>query len=202
MCTFTIFSNSPKREDHLIKCACIALPHCKRNHLIDVCRTRWVERIDGLDRVVELLNPRCVTLEDISLNKSPEGVVGRGSWNSTSSSDAGSLLKAISFEFLITLVVVKQILGLTRSATVKLQAKNMDLISADTEISLLKQVLREYQEGIAQKHRDMHEKAALMGEAIAIEPKCPRVVGRQVYRDNALASNPEDYYRVSLTNPF
>ena len=78
----------------------------------------------------------------------------------------------------------------------------MDLISADTEISLLKQVLREYQEGIAQKHRDMHEKAALMGEAIAIEPKCPRVVGRQVYRDNALASNPEDYYRVSLTNPF
>ena len=42
----------------------------------------------GLDRVVELLLPVLATLQDISLNKDGDGVIGAGNWNFTSRDDA------------------------------------------------------------------------------------------------------------------
>lgn len=63
------FSNSPKRQDYLIKKIEALLPGSNHHILIDVCRTRWIARIDGMDRIAELLLPVVSTLEDISLNR-------------------------------------------------------------------------------------------------------------------------------------
>ena len=46
--------------------------------LIDVCRTQWIVRIDGLDRVAEPLGPLLSTLEDVQLNMDNNGVVHAG----------------------------------------------------------------------------------------------------------------------------
>ena len=48
------------------------LPVIKHRALIDVCRTRWISRIDGLDIIVELFIAILGTLEDIRLNKNGE----------------------------------------------------------------------------------------------------------------------------------
>lgn len=58
------FSNSPKRQHHLVEKIKELLPTSNHRILIDVCRTRWIARLDGLDRVVELLFPVLATLED------------------------------------------------------------------------------------------------------------------------------------------
>ena len=72
------------------------LPHNNHSVLINVCRTRWVYRTDGMDRIVELLWPVHSTLEDIYLNRGVDG-----NWNHTSRNDAQALLNAITFPFII-----------------------------------------------------------------------------------------------------
>jgi len=74
------------------------------NHfvLVNVCRTRWIERVDGMDRIVALLHPVVATLEDISKNRNAPS---HGSWNQNSRNDA--------FSFIVTLVIVRHILDLT-----------------------------------------------------------------------------------------
>ena len=91
------FSNSPKRQHHLVEKIKELLPTSNHRILIDVCRTRWIARLDGLDRVVELLFPVLATLEDIALNKDGDGIVGAGNWNSKSRDDAQALTNAATF---------------------------------------------------------------------------------------------------------
>ena len=76
------------------------LPNSNHRVLIDVCRTRWIARIDGLDRIVELLVPVLSTLEDVQLNMDKNGVVRAGTWNPKSRDDARSLLNAVTLDLL------------------------------------------------------------------------------------------------------
>ena len=46
-------------------------PDSRKSKLKDVCRTRWVDRIHGMDTFEELFVPIVFTLEEMSLN--PEG---------------------------------------------------------------------------------------------------------------------------------
>ena len=71
-------------------------------------------RIDGLDRTVELLVPVLSTLENVKLNMDKNGVVRAGTLNPKRRDNARSLLNAVTFEFIVTLVIVKYILNLTR----------------------------------------------------------------------------------------
>ena len=110
------------------------------NHfvLVNVCRTRWIEHTNGMDRIVELLHPVVATLEDISINRNAPS---NGNWNQNSRNDAQALINAITFSFIVTLVIVRHILDLTRPLTVRLQKKAMDLLKAKEEIVLLKAAL-------------------------------------------------------------
>ena len=89
------FSNSRKRQHHLVERIKELLPDSNHRILIDVCHTRWISRLDGLDRVVELLHPVLATLEDISLNKCGNGVIGAGNWNMKSRDDSQTLTNAL-----------------------------------------------------------------------------------------------------------
>ena len=95
--------------------------------------------LDGLDRVVELIHPVLATLEDIYLNN------GATNWNAQSREYAQALSNAITFGFLVTLVVVQYILDLCRPATFKLQRENMDIIAAEQEINNLKGAFQDMQ---------------------------------------------------------
>ena len=110
------FNNSPKRQQHLVEKIKEQLPDNNHRVLINVCGTRWVARIDGMDRIVEMLLPVALALEDISMNRG-----GDGNWNIDSRNDAQSLLNAITFQFIVAIVVVWHILDLTRPLTLKLQ---------------------------------------------------------------------------------
>ena len=62
----------------------------KHEILINVCETRWIACLDGLDRIVELLLPVVCTLEDIAHNRN----VGNdepdsGDWNQKSKTASG-----------------------------------------------------------------------------------------------------------------
>ena len=60
----------------------------RKTKLGDVCRTRWVERIEGLDTFTELFVPLYYTLEAMKTNSA-------GEYNPSLSSDASSHLTRI-----------------------------------------------------------------------------------------------------------
>lgn len=63
------FDNSPKWQQHLISKIRALIPAANHFVLVNVRQTRWIERIDGMGRIVELLNPVVATLEDIFMNR-------------------------------------------------------------------------------------------------------------------------------------
>ena len=84
-----------------------------------------------MDRIVELLLPVVSLLEDIHLGRDVQVNQNTtiGNWNASSSKDAFSLLKSVTFPFIISLVV-RHILDLTKPLTVKLQRKEIDIIES------------------------------------------------------------------------
>ena len=193
------FDNSPKRQQHLISKIRLLMPAANHFVLVNVCRTRWIERIDGMDRIVELLHPVVATLEDISMNRNAPS---DGNWNQNSRNDAQALINAITFSFIITVVIVRHILDLTRPLTVRLQKKAMDLLKAREEVLLLKSALRGMQTDLNTRHHALYEEAVTLARRVSVQPSMPRIIQRQVYRNNAPAPTPEDYYRINLTTNF
>ena len=70
---------------------------------------------------MELLHPVVDTLEDISMNRNAPS---DGHWNQNSRNAAQALINAITFSFIVTLVIVRHIIDLTRPLTVRLQKES------------------------------------------------------------------------------
>ena len=62
------FNLSPKRQEHLEKVIKEIFPEVTRKKLLDVCRTRWLERRDGVDLFEDLFLAILMTLEEIFFN--------------------------------------------------------------------------------------------------------------------------------------
>ena len=92
------------------------LPQACHCHLIDVCRTRWVSRIDGLGVFIEIYSAIVASLEEISNN------VG-GTWNVESRTKASGINHAIvTFQFAVCLIIISRCLEVTRPLTKQLQS--------------------------------------------------------------------------------
>ena len=191
--------NSPKRQQHLISKVRVRMPAANHFVLVNVCRTRWIERIGGMDRIVELLHPVVATLEDISMNRNAPS---HGNWNQNSRNDAQALINAITFSFIVTLVIVRHILDLTRPLTVRLQKKAMDLLKAKEEIVLLKSTLTGMRTDLNTRRHALYEEAVTLARRVSVQPSMPRIVQRQVHRNTAPDPTAEDYYRINLTTDF
>ena len=108
------------------------LPEVTRNKLLDVCRTRWLECIDGVDLFEDLFLAILMTLEEIFFNL-------EGKYNNDTSVKANSLLKLIfNFDFIVKLVISRHILHYINSVTQILEGKNNDFIK---EFDLIKTLL-------------------------------------------------------------
>ena len=97
---------SPSRTEHLQNFIKKYEQGRKKCKLIDVCRTRWISRIDGLDVFEELFTYVVETLEYFSVN--PESTINRDT-----SIKVQTLLTHISnFNFVVSLVITRKVLTL------------------------------------------------------------------------------------------
>ena len=110
-------------------------PDCLKKKLKNVCRTRWVEQITGLDDFEDLYISIVFCLESVSIN---EGRV----CNRETSTKASSFYKLIaSFDFIETLVLTRSIFDLTLPVTELLQRKEIDMADASHLLDSLKSVI-------------------------------------------------------------
>ena len=108
------FNNSPKCQALLEEMVKQHFPHYSQSKLIDPCRTRWVLRIDSLARFLEMYT---VTFDAISImsNNIEKSLDG-------SAADAYALCSLMAnFDFIITPVITRNLLGHTKSSTIQLQ---------------------------------------------------------------------------------
>ena len=112
-------------------------PDSSKHKLKDVFRTRWVERIEGMDVFEDLFVP--VYHSWLTMKENNDIV----HYNNETSATAESLFKLIDgFEFIITLVITRSILDYLLPATWKLQFKDLDAAKSADIISSLKSSIK------------------------------------------------------------
>ena len=109
-------------------------PTSSVHKLKDLCRTRWVERIDAVQRFKDLFCSILSCFESIS-------VEGHHSWSSDSLTDSSTLLLAITTtDFSSTLVITSHNLSILKQLTKSLQAESEEIVEAVWEIDNLKKI--------------------------------------------------------------
>ena len=151
-----VFRHSPKKDLVFKKTSQEELPDEIHRKLFDVCRTRWILRLDGMERFQVMLKPILCTLEKIANNFD-------GSYKSEARSDANGLLHRIStFDFVINLVVVRHVLSYVRPLTTELQAIKLDIGAVYDAVDTDLQALDNCRDDIDVKFKQWFTQAVIM----------------------------------------
>lgn len=189
------FGAHPKRQRKLEEAIDESQPESKVTKLKDLCRTRWVERIDALDRFKKLLPSLVSCFETISAE-------GSCRWSSDSLTDSSTLLLAISTtEFLSALVITSTSLNYLMALTKSLQSEAKDIVQAVSEINNILQVFKDLRENVDLNHDQWFAEVEQLGRSIGTELSLPRICGRQAHRSNVPSNTPKEYYRRTITIP-
>ena len=184
-------NNSQNRQIAFEKNVLEYSPDSKKKKLKDVCRTRWVERVDGMDVFEELFVPIFFTLKEMSLNLERK-------YNPNTSSQATSFSALISsFQFIVALVITRNILDMTLPVTQLLHAKNNDILDG---VELI-QALMTARNQIDYYHDKWYNQAVSLAAKVDIEESMPRIARRQTTRDNPPATDASEYYKRTITIP-
>ena len=143
---YVFFGAHPKRQNALDKAIEEAQPGSSVSKLKDLCRTRWIQRIDALHIFQSLHVSAVDCMEGICTD-------GPSVWSSDSLTDARSLQLAISTtDFISSLVITNSCLKCLQALTSNLQAEAMDIVEVVQEISSVKQALHNARSNIDTHH--------------------------------------------------
>lgn len=192
---FSYFAAHPKRQRILEKSIDETQPGSAVHKLKDLCRTRWVQRLDALN-LFQSLHPSIVAcMENICTGGTTE-------WSADSVTDARTLLLAISTtDFLSALVIANAGLKYIQALTSSLQAEAKDIVEAVGEIGNVISALKDVRKDIHVHHSQWFNTIEKLCQNIGIQPSLPRLCGCQRHRDNVPADSPSEYYLRSISIP-
>lgn len=171
-----------------------------------MCRTRWAARHTAYQHFYQAYIYIITALENIvyGVNKELVGDEFQNcQWDTKSTGDASSLLNSLStFDFVITFITLYELLSHLSGVTVKLQSSTMDIITAFEEIKDVKATYLNIAENMDEVFHKTFAHAVRMADKLNVQPSMPRVVQKQIHRNNAPSISPEDYYRKNLAVPF
>ncbi|ORU94881.1 MAG: hypothetical protein A6F71_09870 [Cycloclasticus sp. symbiont of Poecilosclerida sp. M] len=194
------FDYSPKRQrffEHVIESVS---PAAKKSKLKDLCRTHWVERIDSYLVFYDLYPAIVKAMESISECSSE---YGEWSWDSKSITKAnGYIHQLASSEFIVTFLTTMRILSSLRCLTINLQKKVNDILAAYDHVSDVQMEFELLRVNCEEEFHSWFAEIKEFAEKQNTPIRAPRIVSRQVHRDNIPADTPEAYYRRNLLLPF
>ena len=129
------FQAHPKRQQKLEEAIDATAPTTSVHKLKDLCHTRWVERIDAVQRFKDLFCSIVCCFELITTE-------GSKCWSPNSLTDASTLSLAITTtDFVSALVITSHSLSSLKPLTKSLQSESKDIVAAVQEIDILKHEL-------------------------------------------------------------
>ena len=191
----TFFFAHPKWQKKLEEAIQNTQPESSVQKLKDLCRTRWIERIDALDRITKLHPSIVACFESISSE-------GSSMWTNESLIDASTLLLAItSTDFISALIITHECIQYLSGLTTSLQMEAKDIVHAVSEINTLTSSLHQVRASVDSYHSKWFDTISKMCHVVGTIPSVPRTCGRQHHRANIPASNPSEYYRRTISIP-
>ena len=170
-------------------------PDSRKSKLKDVCRTRWVERIVGLDLFEELFVAIFFTLDERASNLENQ-------CNPSTSSKALSFLTLLSsFKFIVALVITRNIFDLTLPVTELLQERTIDVMDGMHLIKSLIDTGLTIRTNMEWYHSGWYTQVISLAAKVNIQESMPRTTSRQTARDNPPANSASEYFKRVITIP-
>lgn len=169
------FNDSPKRTQILTGVIKEVYPKERQIKLLNVCRTRWVARIDGLKIFRSCYLAILKALKEIKKNSKEPSVRQRID---------GMVVAMKKFKFLVSLILVERCLKCTKPLTLQLQSASLDAGKAREKVSLLFLTINELRSDIDNTHDTFYQMAIDLAKEVNVEPKKKRVPAVQVHGVN------------------
>ena len=200
------FNFSAKRQRLLD--ACIdkldSVPRAKK--LKDVCRTRWVERIESYATFLQLLPAVNTCLEAMVYPRLHTDLGLNWSWDGETVTKAnGFLYQLQSSSFLVSFYILLQILQVLKELTLKLQQLAADVVHAYKMVTSVVSTLSKMRKESQREFHKVYLDTTALGRKLHgddFEIRTPRVTSRMAHRDNPSTESAEDYYRIVMYDAF
>ena len=205
------FKMSPKRQRLLEKMISLI----KENNdntvkkIMDLCKTRWVERFEAYENFVDMALVIVNTCEFIAYPHLYEDdkfeVLKKDDWNwdnETKSRAQGLLCNIRNFETLVAVVTMKNILEPLRGITTKLQKRDLDILEAYNDIDQIIKDVKALRTNIDGTDNLWYSEIMNIAEELQVKPKIPRTASRQTNRANHPSETIKEYYKRSILIPF
>ncbi|XP_048873197.1 THAP domain containing 12a [Brienomyrus brachyistius] len=193
----SFFSNSPVLQAELEHAISIFYQgnEEKANDLKETCHTSWTERHDSFELAVDFLESLLLCVDSIHDNEDFK-------WSDQVTADAYMISEALAdFEFVVTLVVLKNTLSFTRAFGKNLQGQAMDVYFAANSLTAVLHSLNEVMDNVEVYHEFWFEEAVNLAAALEIPVKVPRLYYRKQRPEAGMEIQPESYYKEYLTIP-
>ncbi|XP_010868985.2 THAP domain containing 12a [Esox lucius] len=167
----------------------------KANDLKVACHTNWTVKHDAFEVAVDFLESLLLCMDSVHDNEDLR-------WSDQITHDALEISEALAdFEFVATLVVLKNTLSFTRAFGKNLQGPLMDVYFAANSLTAVLHSLNEVLENIDVYHEFWFEEAVNLATALDIPVKVPRLYLRKHRPEAGTEIQPESYFKDNLTAP-
>ena len=183
-----------------------ARQHSQQKKLKGLCETRWVARFEAIHNFIDLAVSVQTTC-DIMVNPHLYGndeqisklIAEEWNWDGDTKTRAqGMLANLDNFEFIVSLMVLKNVLQPLREITIKLQKRDIDIKCAYTLVMAIKADFTMLRNDIDERFKLWYQDALDLAKELGTDERAPRAKGRSIYRATHPAESTKEYFKRSL----
>ncbi|XP_056449993.1 THAP domain containing 12a [Gadus chalcogrammus] len=167
----------------------------KANELKELCHTAWTTSGEAFEVAVDIIESLLLCVDSVHDNEDMR-------WNDQVIQDALEISKALAdFEFIMSLVVLKSTLSLTRAFGANLQGSAEEAhFAADNFESVLQSVL-EVAANIDVYHEFWYDEAVNLANAMEVPIRAPRCFTKRQGLAPGVTVLPDHYYKEHVSAP-
>ncbi|ROK74135.1 52 kDa repressor of the inhibitor of the protein kinase [Anabarilius grahami] len=167
----------------------------KENALKEGSRSTWTDLHNVFEMAVDLMEPLLLCMDSIHDNEDLK-------WNDQVTNDAYAISEALAdFEFIVTLVILKNALSFTRAFGKNLQGETIDVFFAANSLTAVLHSLHEVTDNLEVYHEFWFEEAVSLATAMEIPVKVPRLFLRKQQAVETMEIQAESFFKEYLTQP-
>lgn len=167
----------------------------KGKELKEICHSQWTGRHDAFEILVDLLQALVLCLDGINSDTNIR-------WNNCIAGRASVLCSAVTdFDFIMTIVVLKNVLPFTRAFGKNLQGPTSAVFLAASSLTVVLHSRNEVVENIEVYHEFWFEGATNLATKLDIQKKLPGKFRRAQQGNLESQLTSESYYKDTLTVP-
>lgn len=191
------FFRTPLTHDELLKAIST---HFQKNEekgaaLQQACSLEWTKQHNVFDMLLDLLPPLLLCMDSIRDNQS-------GDFTDAVRADAYWIAEIVAdFEFIVSAVILKNVLTFTRAFGRNLQGETLDVFFAVNSLTAVLHSLNEVNDNIEVYHEFWYEEAVNVASVMEVPMTVPRLFLRQQRAANEGEVNAEAYFKEYVTVP-